>query len=54
MSEPIRKNQPQTNSNPTIITKLSCILCNKKIDNNNEVHKCLTRKSSQHVRVYLN
>jgi hypothetical protein len=36
------------------IDKITCILCNKKLNNLNEIHTCLTREKSKIVRVYLN
>ena len=53
MSEPIRKDQRVSSNDINNIQKIRCILCNKKLDNN-EMHKCVTRTTSQSVRIYLN
>ena len=55
MSESLQKEQVSIEPSFSHISvdKFTCILCNKKLNNSNEIHSCLTREKSKIVRVYL-
>jgi predicted ATPase len=55
MSESLQKEQVSIETSSQIsVNKFTCVLCNKKINNLNEIHMCLIREKSKIVRVYLN
>jgi hypothetical protein len=54
MSEQLKEQLSTIDNSHYSVKKMTCILCNKKLENNKEIHKCLTRGSSQRIRVYLN
>lgn len=54
MSETLQKEQDLIENSQIPIDKITCILCNIKINNSNEIHTCLTREKSKIVRIYLN